>query len=72
MEKFSLADAVTLFSQEVSNITTLWAFYTAAAFAAAGFATTDKSKFLTGVVVTIGFWLFTLGHLALLRAAIIT
>ncbi len=72
MDTFTISDAVTLYSQESSNVTTLWAFYTAAAFAAAGFGVGRKSRIPEGLVVTLGFWTFTLGHLELLRFALWT
>lgn len=68
--EFSIADAATVLNQHTSLITTLWGFYTAAAWAFAGYGLTSKLGIGTVAMVTVGYWTFTLGHLALLRMSL--
>jgi hypothetical protein len=75
MAEFELADAVELYSEQATNITSLWTVYVVATFAAAGYSITIKDNtivpepILIGAV-TLGFWCFTLGHLSLLWQAL--
>lgn len=65
---YRLSDAVALFMQQTAIMTTLWTVYVAATFAGAGFGISSPAlDWRVAAAVTIGFWLFTLGHLALLR-----
>jgi hypothetical protein len=75
MLKFDLADAVELFSEQSTNITSLWTVYVVATFAAAGYSIAIKDNTIVPepiviAAVTLGFWCFTLGHLTLLCQAL--
>ena len=68
IKPYGLADATGLFSQQTSTMNGLWAVYVAATFAIAGFGiSSQKMNWHVALAVTIGFWVFTLGHLALMR-----
>lgn len=54
-----------------STMHNLWTVYVVATFAAAGFGSSGDRSFIVAVAVTIGFWLFTCGHLALLRQTLL-
>jgi hypothetical protein len=74
VSKYELPDAVSLFSKYTSITNDLWTVYVIATFAAAGFGMSGKNdEFnLAGTIaVTLGFWAFTLGHLHLLRQALV-
>ena len=62
--------AISLFalrSQLHASMHSLWAVYVAASFAAAGYGSSTSLAWQAALAVTIGFWLFAFGHLALLR-----
>lgn len=68
VKPYGLADATGLFSQQTSIMNGLWAVYGAVTFAIAGFGISSPTMtWGTALVVTIGFWVFTLSHLALIR-----
>jgi hypothetical protein len=58
------APLLALLAQQHSAMHQLWAVYVAATFAAAGFGASDERDAIVAVVVTAGFWMFTLGHRA--------
>jgi hypothetical protein len=71
-KEYGLSDAVNLFSQQVAIVTSLWTVYVAATFATAGFAiSSDKPPNIYILIfVSVGFWLFAIGHLQLLRQSL--
>ena len=72
MSKFDLSKAVTLFTQNVTNINSLWTVYVVATFALAGYGlSAPKIETKTAIVVTAGFWAFTFGHWKLLKQALV-
>lgn len=61
------AEYVSVWAQLSSNVAQLWAIFTAANFAAAAFSiSADDISFSTNVVMTLAYWTFALGLLALL------
>ncbi|HEY4849011.1 MAG TPA: hypothetical protein VIH87_14815 [Methylocella sp.] len=70
MPKYQLSDAVHLFATQTSIITSLWTVYVAATFAAVGYGATASQGTWYTAAVTIGFWLFTSGHLVLIYQAL--
>jgi len=75
MPKFDPSDAVKLFSEQSTNITSLWTVYVVATFAAAGYSIAIKDNTIVPepiviAAVTLGFWGFTLGHLSLITEAL--
>ena len=71
MGKFDVGQAVQLFSENTSHINSLWGVYVVATFAAAGFGASSQGITIgAAILVTIGFWAFTLGHLRLLVQAL--
>ena len=72
MSKFELSNAVTLFTQNNTNINSLWTVYVAATFALAGYGFSGPNiEIPTAIVVTAGFWAFALGHWKLLKQALV-
>jgi hypothetical protein len=59
IKPYGIADATALFSQQTSIMNGLWAVYVAATFA--------RMLPSTALAVTLGFRVFALGHLSLLR-----
>jgi hypothetical protein len=71
MSDFKLTDAVTLFSQEATAISSLWTVYVAATFAAAGYGfTATDSSVVQATALTLGFSAFAIGHWSLLNQAL--
>jgi hypothetical protein len=71
MSEFKLPNAITLFSQEKTTITSLWTVYVVATFAAAGYGISDANlNCLTASAVTFGFSTFSFGHWQLLRQSL--
>lgn len=70
MEHFHLSDAVTLFAEQTSLITSLWTLYTLATFTAVGFAITSQPSRAVSIPLTLGFLAFTTGHLLLLESVL--
>jgi hypothetical protein len=70
--EYGLSDAVDLFSQQAAIVINLWTVYVVATFATAGFAVSSNKPLNTYILifVTIGFWLFAIGHLQLLRQSL--
>jgi hypothetical protein len=68
IKPYGIADATALFSQQTSIMNGLWAVYVAATFAIAGFGISVAGMLpSTALAVTLGFRVFALGHLSLLR-----
>lgn len=72
--KFDVSSAANQIALQNAAITQLWTVYVAANFAMAGFAfaSEDALPIPVKVAVTVGFWAFALGHLALLRQTLRT
>jgi hypothetical protein len=72
MSKFDLPNAVTLFTQNVTSINSLWTVYVFATFALAGYGLSAPTiEIETAIVVTAGFWAFAFGHWKLLKQALV-
>jgi len=69
---YELKDAVALFVQQTTIINNLWTVYVVATFAIAGFGVSAGAQLTksVAVMVTVGFWAFTLGHGSLLFQAL--
>ena len=63
--------SLALYAQQMTAMHNLWAVYVVATFAAAGFGSSADFGMAAAVAVSVGFWLFALGHLALLRQTLI-
>jgi hypothetical protein len=77
MAEFKLPDAVELFSEQSTNITSLWTVYVVATFAAAGYSVAFQDNGFVPerwvvYAVTAGFLAFTIGHMALIKQALVT
>ncbi|MBV9931908.1 MAG: hypothetical protein JO013_13320 [Alphaproteobacteria bacterium] len=60
-----------LFVQQSGLMHSLWAIYVVATFAAAGLAASAHTlPAWVAALATLGFWLFTLGHMSLLKQAL--
>lgn len=71
MSEFKLPNAVSLFSQEKTTITSLWTVYVAATFAAAGYGfSADRLNVFTASAVTLGFSAFAFGNWKLLKQSL--
>jgi hypothetical protein len=72
-KEYSLSNAVDLFSQQAAIVINLWTVYVVATFAAAGFALSSDGPLNIFIViaVTVGFWLFAMGHLQLLKQSLL-
>ena len=69
-QKFELSHAVTLFTQEVTTINSLWTTYVVATFAAAGYGlSVDNLGVPQALAVTVGFLTFAIGNAILLWQA---
>jgi hypothetical protein len=72
MSKFDLPNAVTLFTQNVTSINSLWTVYVFATFALAGYGLSAPTiEIEIAIVVTAGFWAFAFGHWKLLKQALV-
>lgn len=66
-------DLIDLYYKQTSVINSLWAFYAAATFAAAGYSQLSggfTKSVSVGVAVTIGFLIFAYGHWSMLRGEV--
>jgi hypothetical protein len=71
MSEFKLPNAVTLFSQEKTTITSLWTVYAAATFAAAGYGlSTPSLNAFSASAITVGFAAFAFGNWKLLKQSL--
>ena len=69
-QKFELSHAVTLFTQEVTTINSLWTTYVVATFAAAGYGLSVANLgVFQALAVTVGFLTFAVGNAILLWQA---
>jgi hypothetical protein len=68
-QKFELSHAVTLFTQEVTTINSLWTTYVVATFAAAGYGLSANLGVFQALAVTVGFLTFAIGNAILLWQA---
>jgi len=71
MAKLDLPAAANLQLQQASSIAQLWAIFVTATFAAAVLnVSTNTVSIKVSIAVTVGYWLFALGHFCLLYLAL--
>jgi hypothetical protein len=66
IERYKLADAMSLFSSQTAAMYQLWAFYTATVLGSIVFGLSRTHTCMTASVFLVGYWAFSLGELALL------
>ena len=66
IQRYELADAMSLFSSQTAAMYQLWAFYTATVLGSIIFGLSRTHTPMTAFVFLVGYWAFSLGELALL------